>query len=329
MDRNTELEAFKRQINLSEFAASLGYTLNQRASCRTSVEMVSPDGDKVVIMRDTDSHWIYFSRRDQSDNGSIIDFLQKRRPCSLGQVRMALRPWIGESPNPPKRPPAHSYAPQLETSSKDLVQVQAAFAVMEPVSAHAYLIGRSIPAAVLSGPRLAGKIYRDTRRNAVFPHHNEAGLCGYEIKNQGFTGFATGGEKGLWFSAVGHTDTTAVFAETEIDAISYYALHPSDQVRLFSTGGSLNPSQPDLIARAAARLPEGGQIIIATDNDPAGDKLAETIRNAVESAERPDLQITRHCPEPAGQDWNDVLKRSEAPQTQATVNPVGVYRSGP
>ncbi|NJN46009.1 MAG: hypothetical protein HC808_05475 [Candidatus Competibacteraceae bacterium] len=92
MDRNTELEAFKRQINLSEFAASMGYTLNRRASCRNSAEMHGPDGDKVVIMRDTDSHWIYFSRQDERDNGSIIDFFQKRSPCSLGQVRMALAP---------------------------------------------------------------------------------------------------------------------------------------------------------------------------------------------------------------------------------------------
>lgn len=56
MDRNAELEAFKCQINLSEFAASLGYRLNRKASCRTSVEMVSLDGDKVVIMRGTDHH---------------------------------------------------------------------------------------------------------------------------------------------------------------------------------------------------------------------------------------------------------------------------------
>lgn len=329
MDRNAELEAFKCQINLSEFAASLGYALNRKASCRTSVEMVSPDGDKVVIMRDTDSHWIYFSRRDERDNGSIIDFLQKRRPCSLGQVRMALRPWIGESAHPPKRPPANSYAPQLEPASKDLVQVQAAFAVMEPVNAHPYLKSRHIPATVLSSPRLAGRVYSDARHNAIFPHYNAMGLCGYEIKNQGFTGFAKGGEKGLWFSAINRADTAAVIGETAIDAISYYALHPSPAMRLFSTGGSMNPDQPGLIARAVARLPLQGQIIIATDHDPGGDSLAEAIRHAVESAARPDLQITRHSPDQAGQDWNDVLRRSEAPQTQQTVNGVGWGRLEP
>jgi hypothetical protein len=33
----------------------------------------------------------------------------------------------------------------------------------------------------------------DSRGNAVFPHFDGAGLCGYEIKNQRFTGFAAGG----------------------------------------------------------------------------------------------------------------------------------------
>ncbi|MCP4932774.1 MAG: DUF3991 domain-containing protein [bacterium] len=329
MDRDTELEAFKACINLSEFAASMGYLLDRKASCSNSAVMCSPDGDKVVIARDTDSHWIYFSVRNERDNGSIIDFLQKRRPCSLGDVRMALRPWIGESANPPMRPPVNSYAPKLETSSKDLTRVQAAFAAMEPITAHLYLTSRNIPAAVLSGPRLAGKMYTDSRRNVVFPHYNSAGLCGYEIKNQDFTGFAKGGAKGLWFSAVNHTDRAAVIAETAIDAISYHALHPDPYTRLFSTGGSLNPDQPDLIARAASRLPHEGQIIIATDNDPGGDSLADTIRQAVESAERPDLHIIRHNPEPEGQDWNDVLRRSQTAQAQKTGFEVGMDRRGP
>ncbi|NJN46010.1 MAG: DUF3991 domain-containing protein [Candidatus Competibacteraceae bacterium] len=219
--------------------------------------------------------------------------------------------------------------PKLETSSKDLVQVQTLFAAMEPAAAHPYLMGRNIPAAVLSGPRLVGKVYTDSHRNAIFPHYNSAGLCGYEIKNQNFTGFAKGGEKGLWFSTVSHTDTVAVIAETAIDAISYHVLYPDPHTRLFSTGGSLNPDQPELIARAAARLPQGGLIIIATDHDPGGDSLTDAIRQALESAQRPDLQITRHSPAQAGQDWNDVLKHSEAPQGQPTMKMGGMDRQGP
>jgi hypothetical protein len=34
----------------------------------------------------------------------------------------------------------------------------------------------------------------------AFPHFDQLGLCGYELKNRNFTGFAPGGEKGLWSS---------------------------------------------------------------------------------------------------------------------------------
>ena len=41
--------------------------------------MRSPDGDKVVIaVNGSNGHWIYFSVRDDADNGTIIDFIQNR-----------------------------------------------------------------------------------------------------------------------------------------------------------------------------------------------------------------------------------------------------------
>jgi hypothetical protein len=50
-----------------------------------------------------------------------------------------------------------------------------------------------------SSPRIASlaRLRIDARRNAVFPHRDDDGVCGYEIKNRGFTGFATGGVKAL------------------------------------------------------------------------------------------------------------------------------------
>jgi hypothetical protein len=51
---------------------------------------------------------------------------------------------------------------------------------------------------VLQSPRFAGRLKVDFRSNAIFPHADKDGPCGYEIKNKGFTGFARGGEKGLW-----------------------------------------------------------------------------------------------------------------------------------
>jgi hypothetical protein len=90
-----ELERFKTAINLTEYAASQVYQLDKRASSRNSVVMRHPAGDKVVIARGEDQHWIYFSVRDDADKGSIIDFIQHRRRCNLADVRRELRPWVG------------------------------------------------------------------------------------------------------------------------------------------------------------------------------------------------------------------------------------------
>jgi hypothetical protein len=43
------------------------------------------------------------------------------------------------------------------------------------------------------------------------------------------------------------------------------------------SGGALNPTQPALIQAAIERMGEGAEIIIATDNDPDGRKLADAI----------------------------------------------------
>ena len=71
-----ELEDFKTEINLTEYAAGQGYVLDRRASSRNSAVMRRDDGDKVMIARGQDRHWIYFSVRDDADNGTIIDFVQ-------------------------------------------------------------------------------------------------------------------------------------------------------------------------------------------------------------------------------------------------------------
>jgi hypothetical protein len=44
-----ELESFKTDINLTEFAAASGYRLDRKASSRNSVVMTHPERDKIII----------------------------------------------------------------------------------------------------------------------------------------------------------------------------------------------------------------------------------------------------------------------------------------
>lgn len=312
--RPDELTLFKSQINLTEYAAAQGYTLNRQHSSRNSVAMRGPNGDKIIIARDAGSgHWMYFSVTDERDNGTIVDFVDHRQRLSLGAIRKALRPWLGLAADPPKRPPITAYQPDVEPIQKDRAAMLAQFAAMTPIPhGHAYLEQeRRIPRTVLEAPRFAGRIYTDTYHNAVFPHHDRAGVCGYELRNFRFKGFAKGGQKGLWHSTTQGDDTALVITESAIDALSYHALHGLEQARYFSIAGEMNPLQRELLASGMAKLPAGGSVILATDQDAGGEKLARHIRDIATATGRGDLAVIDHRPDRAG-DWNDQLRATMA-----------------
>lgn len=314
LDRQSELEAFKREIDLTEYAAACGYELDRAASSRCSAVLVHGSGDKIVVAKDPDGHWIFFSVRDDQDNGTIIDFVQHRTGGSLGEVRKELRPWIGRSPALPATPRTW---PELEPASKDLLRVQARLAGMPTAVAHEYLEReRAIPQAILADARFAGRIRADERGNAVFPHWKDDVVCGFEVKNRGFTGFSGGGEKGLWLSHGFESDNALVVAESAIDALSHFAIRRPAAARYASIAGAMNPGQPALLRRAAGELPAGSRLLIATDNDEGGDRLTVAIQEALRGLP---IETSEDRPPTRGLDWNDVLKSSNRPQVPPTV----------
>ena len=93
-NQDSELDAFKREIDLRQFAVSLGYEIDRRESWRGST-VLRRGADKIVVKRNGNGHYVFFSVRDDRDNGTVIDLLQRRQNLSLGAVRQILRPWIG------------------------------------------------------------------------------------------------------------------------------------------------------------------------------------------------------------------------------------------
>ena len=317
MSFDPELEAFKH-LDLRQYAASRGYALDRKESWRGSA-VIRNGGDKIVIKLGPDGHYVYFSVRDDRDHGSIIDFAKHRGGGNLGNIRKTLRGWAG-LPSPAQGADALPVFAKLEVTTKDRAAVEQRFYTMQPARRHPYLEDeRGIPAALLGSPRFIGRVRIDARSNAVFPHYDGAGLSGYELKNRNFTGFAPGGEKGLW---MGHSlggDTRLVFAESAIDALSYAVLFPNERSRYASIGGKMNPQQPGLVAAEIAKLPAGAEVISAMDNDTDGMQLADMIETAVKASNRPDLLYRPHSPTLPIKDWNDVLQqhRSSRPHFPA------------
>lgn len=333
-NRADELERFKRQINLVEYAEAQGYVLDPRESSRSSA-VLRRDDDKIVVTTARDGHGVYFSVRDDRDNGSIIDFVQRRTGATLGAVRQELRPWIGETS---KRPapavlsrPAAERRPKPVPLTRDRQQIVAQWSRMEPAGAHPYLLARGISSEALADPRFAGVIRTDSRGNAVFPHYDRDGLAGFELKNREFTGFSSGGTKAVWISTNAKSATALVVVESAIDALSYDDLQrqrgiDTAGVAYISTGGVMSPHQRDLVQatmEAAHKL--GSPVVVATDGDPAGDALYEQLQGLSSR------ELLRDRPA-EGQDWNDALQQQQAQaqptQTQAAPRSRSGYDFG-
>jgi hypothetical protein len=283
--------------------------------------MTNSGGDKIVIAKQEDGHWVYFSVRDPADHGTIIDFEQRRHGGTLYEVREALRPWLGGSmPRGVARPSAASFVARLDPIRKDVIAVRVRYEAMQPIDGqHDYLEnGRKIPAHILTDPLFADRIRTDEHRSAIFPHFNQRdGLCGYEIKNYSFTSFASGGVKGLWASRIGPDDRRLVIAETAIDALSYAAIKGQSYSRYVSTAGELSPDQMLLLEAAMRKLPPHGQIILAVDHDAGGDKLSARIEAIFQALGRSHLSLVRDVPLTAGEDWNDQLRTPKGTRAPA------------
>jgi Protein of unknown function (DUF3991) len=216
-----ELERFKQEIDLVEFICSFGFAIDRKESHRQSIVLRNKAGEKLCVGKALhDEHWIYWNARLESDAGSIIDFVQKREGGNLGAVRKRLRQKLGTFSIS-----TLSVKPSLLPISPDLNQMLIAYSSTEPCSEHPYLTQtRKIPSTVLVQEKFSGRIRIDTRGNAIFPHFNYNGVCGFEIKNVNFTGFSANGTRGLWCSIPSPHDTALILTESAIDAFSYEAL---------------------------------------------------------------------------------------------------------
>jgi len=293
MGKDPELEDFKR-LNLAELATAHGYTLDRKESSRSSLVMRHADGDKIIIATGEDGHGVFFSVKADA-SGSVLDFVMYRQGGNLGHARKTLRAY-----KPPSFPTARPDAiPKPQPIPHDRAALVAAWHRMRPYSG-GYLEGRGLAPATIAA--FADRLRLDERGNVAFRHDDRDGLTGWEVKNNGFTGFARGGRKALFAARAGIPPGTApqrlILAESGLDAMSYHQHDPAPALVL-AFGGTLSPEQRELLAHVLAKYP-AAEIVTATDADEQGEAFAATI-----AATRPDA--TRARP-PTGKDWNDALR---------------------
>jgi Toprim domain-containing protein/uncharacterized protein DUF3991 len=305
--RYNDLHRLKTDIHLVQYAIDrYGYRRDRRQSGPASHALRQPaTNDKVIVRRDVDGHWTYFSVRDDRDNGTIIDFVSHRGSYrSFGAVCEELRGWLGIwRPEPEWLPPA---APPRDGRS-----VAEAFARAHLSETCAYLRGRGIRRETQCHARFAGTWRLEARGSALFAHRDDTGeLTGFEIKGPSFTGFSPGGTKSAWQSTARDDDRVIVMTESAIDALSYHQLHPENAPfsRYLSTAGAPSARQVAIFGRMFVKLSAGVTIVAAFDRDEAGDALARRVEEL--ARQHPHVRFERDAPA-EDKDWNDVLQRVE------------------
>jgi len=290
MAYDDELDRFKTDINLVEHLQAEGWQIDTKKSSKKTAVLKSGD-DTFLVSRNENGHYVFFDV-NANRGGTIIDFVQSQKSLNLGQVRKELRAYA-HTPAPSLSQSPQSSAVHLEKSSKSEQEqaiVNERFEALKPLNP-SYLNSRGIKKI----DRRFENVKTDERGNTCFPHYLNSKVCGWEVKNNGFTGFNKGGTRNLFATTNFRDADTVVIVESGIDALSHAQLfHTDDSVAYLSLGGQLTEKQLDVLSANLADK----DVLIATDNDSAGLEFMSRIKDAIRHAkfDKPQLK-----------DWNDDL----------------------
>lgn len=298
MTPDNELELFK-QIDLLIYAESLGFVLD-RAKSSATVKVVRREGEKLLIWEGHGGHWVYRNERDHNDSGSIVDFVMKQEGVNLGRARMTLRAFNGIAK--PSLPPCPKERQRVASTGQDegyRKKVAAVWNAARQEPEPTYLLGRGLSSLTLTDPRFADTFRVDRSGNVLFPHQDRVGMCGYELRRDGFKSFGSGCKKALWLSKNLSEAKSLYLCESAIDCMSLFQLYAGDSAYV-SISGTPSALQRDLLTGLLGKAADRGvSVFTAFDNDQSGDEYTEIMELLSP------VRLERVKPE--GKDWNDDL----------------------
>ena len=161
---------------------------------------------------------------------------------------------------------------------------------------------RNLPAALVDQVHQQGLLYADEHQNAVFLRRSFQGettgasLRGTIGSNNDFKGLAYGTRRSQGFFYVESEQPgevqQVVLVESAIDALSYQTLHPPERKTLYLSTDSAGYVPVE-------QLQEAVEVVIAFDNDEAGEAMAARVQQNLP-------QAYRHGP--TQKDWNQELQ---------------------
>lgn len=300
-----ELDHFKREIDLVKFAEQYGFEVHSEESNQRVTTLRRGD-DKMLVWHSGNRHDTFWNVRT-GQQGSILDFTQQQEGCRLGAARLVLRRWLGVAPpRNVERQESRPTQSEGHSDEPDRKRIAAVWSAASWTPAPTYLTQHRGLDVALHDERFMD-CYRTTKNGAIlFLHHDRGGPSGYELRGLDANGerlkaFAKGGKRGLWHSRNVGIASTIVVAESAIDALSHCELYPEWQAGYVSIAGEISTKQKDLLSGLFEKADSrNARIVVATDNDDAGDKHFKTMVGLTKE------RLFRLVP--IGKDWNDDLR---------------------
>ena len=308
-----ELNRWKREVNLVEVAREHGYEIVKEKSTDTSLQLTN-GADKIVVSKNPDNNqWRYY-KMHTGEGGSVIDFLQNENPgMSLGEVRKYLREWNGESLEPWEYLERDKGNVERKGDERERIEYiwdktlgggLAGTIIKDDDEEH-----RGIPTDILQSLCYSDRtIYKGGDEQSLYfklfdEGGNACGIAKHTLKGE--KRLIKGSKKGVWTDRKGIGEASRiVIAESPIDAISYRILDGTDVDYLIATMGELSGTTKKILESIGKKGGfRGKEIILAFDNDEAGERFTEEVKEIVEKYGGKPIRE-----KPANKDFNDDLK---------------------
>jgi len=307
-------DELRHRIPLLDFALAHGYVLDRRKGQKWPV-LRHPSGDRVIIINPGQpANQGYFNPNDDSDKGTLIQFVSRRmgwlfpldsRLGRDGNVNRVLHDWLG-MPMWERRFQAKVSAPSRHGCKVEQALFSPAWLV--PLKDPSWLLSRGISRHTLASARFEGRVlecHMGRHANIAFPYREgiEGPVVGAEVRNRSFKGHLPGSARSgsLWFSRLPDPVRSLVVCESALDALSHAQLRGEQGQAYASFGGQLTSGQVACLRRVMDDLCRRGpvELVMGVDADAMGEAYADRLREAFPEARRE---------RPEGKDFNEMLQ---------------------
>ncbi|NLT23082.1 MAG: DUF3991 domain-containing protein [Syntrophorhabdus sp.] len=306
---NDEIKIINATVDIGQVAEALGFAKDRAKSSKMS-HKYTRDGDRIVVKdspsRPGQEYYTLGKSKEEGDCGPVFNFVYWREgERNLGKTRKILKPFIGTLDaalvTPVTVPSRMIEEEAPDRSSEWEALSETPMPLKRHVVDHLYKMG--ITRETLEAFR--GLLHADAMKNACFASRLQDGrIVGWSVRGTQDKKFRSNhGTKALFFGPPGKERTEhLVVTESALDALSYWQIfHEQVDIMVSATNGNTGDyGQVVLLARELGAQ----QIIVATDNDEAGEEQGKALAAVLDNAGVPWFY---HRPPGGTKDWNKYL----------------------